>query len=321
MQYIFLMAGQGSQYPGMGHDLYEHSAEVRELFSIADREAPFDLRALLFEGSAAELQATDKTQIAITVVNLAIARLLERHKILPSWLAGFSLGEYSAMVLAGILTISQACQAVRLRGECMEEASRAMDSRAGKAGLIAVIGISYEEVRQALESAAISDSYIAIQNSPTQTVIGGTAEGLVAAQKCCEAAGALRIVSLRVSGPFHTPLMEEARRAYEEALRTIPFTTPRLPIFSNVTGKVLSSGEEARQLAISQLVSPVLWTACEQEIIKNSSGNLRIALDVGPGSVLCGLWKAYKKSRRDDDIPSCQPIGRLEEVQKLIEEQ
>ena len=312
------MAGQGSQYPGMGRDLYEHSEEVRELFSIADKEAPFDLRALLFEGSAEALQATDKTQIAITVVNIASALVLERYHILPSWLAGFSLGEYSAMVLAGILTIPHACRAVRLRGECMEEASRAMDSSEGKAGLIAVIGISYEEVRHAL--ASLSDSYIAIQNSPTQTVVGGSAEGLAEAQKCCEAAGALRIVPLRVSGPFHTPLMERARRAYEEALRAIPFANPTLPTFSNVTGRALSSGEEARQLAISQLVSPVLWIACEQAVIKHSSGSPRIALDVGPGSVLCGLWKAYKKAHREDDIPACQPIGTLEEIQKLIEE-
>ena len=311
------MAGQGAQYPGMGRDLYDHSNEVRELFRTAGQHTPFDLRALLFDGSAEELQSTDKTQIAITVVNIATALVLHEHGITPHWLAGFSLGEYSAMMLAGVLSIANACKAVRLRGECMEDASRSLDSKEGAAGLIAVLGLSNDEIKEAL-STVNDEAYIAIENSPSQSVIGGTAEGLKAATQACEAAGALRIVRLRVSGPFHTPLMEEARRHYEQGLKSIPFANPTTPIFSNVTGANVRNGEEARRLAIQQLVSPVRWIVEEQAITAASAGNKRMALDVGPGSVLRGLWKAYAKTQRDEELPACTAIGTVDEIKNLI---
>ena len=321
MKYIFLMAGQGAQYPGMGRDLYQELSEVQELFAIANKQLSFDLRALLFEGSAEDLQATDKTQIAITVVNLAAAMALASHNITPSWLAGFSLGEYSAMVLAGVLTVPDACTAVKVRGACMEEASRALDSTEGTPGMLAIIGISLAEVRAALLSARISEAYIAIHNSPTQTVVGGTAEGLKQVQEACDNAGALRIVRLRVSGPFHTPLIEEARRNFQKEIRSIKFSDPRLPIYSNVTGAELTSGEALRRYSVQQLVSPLLWTEEERAVVAASSHTTRTALDVGPGNVLCGLWKAYARHYRDTDrdIPACVSTGTLQEIQALAE--
>ena len=236
MKYLFLFPGQGAQYPQMGKDFYDRHSAVRELFDIARNAAGFDVADLIFNGSAEELQATDKTQIAVTLINLAAAKALELVGIVPTAVAGFSLGEYAAMVTAGVLTVADALRAVQIRGAIMEEVSRHSDTAGGRSGLTAIIGLPTEEVVRCLEKLQNDGNvFIAIKNSPLQTVIGGTYEGLRNAEKVCDEAGAMRIVPLKVSGPFHTPLMEEARKRYGQEIASIPFANPVLPIYSNVT--------------------------------------------------------------------------------------
>ena len=326
MNYIYLFPGQGAQYPQMGKDLYDHNPAVRDLFRAAQTEVGFDVADLIFNGTAEELQATDKTQIAVTLVNLAAAQGLQTAGISPIAVAGFSLGEYAAMVTAGILTVADALQAVRIRGAIMEEVSRKSDSDAGKSGLTAIIGISIDEVAQCIDSLHSSEVYIAIKNSPAQTVIGGTYSGLRAAEKACEAAGALRIIPLRVSGPFHTPHMEEARREYEKELATISFSDPHVPIYSNVTAERVRAGNRMRELAAKQLVSVVEWVAEQRALIADSAQNKhRRLLEVGPGSVLRGLWRGLLKEMRreisnESDrelLPECLPVGKIEEIASL----
>jgi [acyl-carrier-protein] S-malonyltransferase len=168
-----------------------------------------------------------------------------------------------------------------------------------------VIGLGYPEAVKALETLKGSQVCLANHSSPTQVVLSGTAEGLAAAEAAFEAAGARRFIVLKVSGPFHSPLLEEARRGLEEALAQVAFTDPHSPVYSNVTGKRIASGEEARQLCVRQVVSTVRWVDEEASILADG---FQRCLEVGPGTVLGGLWKAFTK-----DVP-CLPAGKQAEI-------
>ena len=318
MRYAFLFPGQGAQYPGMGSDLYERYPEVRELFEIATGQANFDLKQLLLHGNeeqnreqkAQELQSTDKTQIAITLVNLAAAQVLRARALEPDCVAGFSLGEYAALTEAGVLSRDDVFRVVRERGAIMEECSRALDSSAGAPGMAAVIGLDFATVQSALDGQA--DVYPAIHNSPEQTVIAGTYAALQAAKERIEEAGALRFVPLKVSGPFHCPLMEEGRRRFAAVLETVTFSDPILPVYSNVTFAPVRSGAEARRLCVDQLVSLVRWADEERALIQAGVEGL---FEVGPGNVLSGLWRAL--ARKEKTTIKCHPAGTLKNIEVL----
>jgi [acyl-carrier-protein] S-malonyltransferase len=313
MGYTFLFPGQGAQFPGMGSDLYDASDGVRTLFSKATEQVGFDVAELLFHGTEEELQATDRTQVAITAVNLAASRVLRERGLEPERCAGFSLGEYAALVAAGVLSDEDVFPIVRARGNIMEEVSRGLDTDQGPAGMSAILGLDYETVSTTLHDAAIDAVYPGIHNSPVQTVISGTAEALEAAETQLKEAGAKRVVRLKVSGPFHSPLMEDARTRFAAFLEDFAFSDPSLPVYSNVHGGRIQSGEDARELCTQQLVSPVMWVAEQQTLLSEEAGDF---LEVGPGTVLGGLWKAYTKSR-DGGGRSCLPAGTLEHIDSV----
>lgn len=314
MGYTFLFPGQGAQYPGMGRDLYEASNAVQSLFKRASDQVGFDVAELLFNGSEEELQATDRTQVAITAVNLAARRLLTERGVAPERCAGFSLGEYAALVTAGILAEDDVFPIVRARGNIMEEVSRTLDSEHGPAGMSAILGLDLETVTGVLDRSDIEEAYPGIHNSPVQTVISGTSRALESAEQLLREAGARRVVRLKVSGPFHCPLMQEARERFDEFLSGFTFSDPTVPVYSNVDGKQIASGAEARRRCTEQLVSPVRWVAEVESLISDGSGDF---LEVGPGTVLGGLWKAYKKSN-DEATQSCLPAGKLDDIAAIV---
>jgi [acyl-carrier-protein] S-malonyltransferase len=308
MKTVFLFPGQGAQYPGMGKDLWDSCSEVKSLFRLASEVSGFSLEKLLFEGTEDELKATDKAQTAITLVNLSAAAVLRERGVYPDGAAGFSLGEFAALAAAGVLSVEDVFALVRVRGEFMEKASRSHDTPEGPAGMAAVLGLDLPEIRKAIESGGIEGLYAANYNSPVQTVVSGTAAAIARAEDLFKQAGAKRVIKLKVSGPFHSPLLEDARKVFETELAKVPFSDPKIPLYSNVTGKAITSGGEAKELCGRQIVSPVLWVEVERAV--NAAGFGRV-LETGPGTVLCGLWKAVFPDR------PARPAGSLTDIEDI----
>jgi len=302
----YLFPGQGAQYPGMGYGLYEHSREVRLLFEEASDNSGRDLARLLFEGSEEELRRTENTQIAVTLVNLASSRVLAERGIVPDICAGFSLGEYSALYQAGVIERNDLFSLVRLRGEAMERASRALNSFEGSPGMMAVIGLEIDSVEDVIKD--IESVYIANHSSPRQVVLSGVNKGMSIAEARLDEAGAMRIVRLKVSGPFHSPLMAAAKEEFSEHIANTHFSDPAISVFVNATGEALRSGEDAKKYCLDQLISPVKWVASELGIMGLSPKRV---LETGPGTVLSGLWKSLRNGLK------CETAGTLESINKL----
>lgn len=311
MKTCFVFPGQGSQYPGMGKDLYESSNKVKELFKVASDSTGMDLQKLLFEGTEEDLKQTDKTQIAVTLVNMASALVLEEKGIKADLVAGHSLGEFAALAYAGVISKEDLFPLVKARGELMAKAASELDRSAGDPGMAAVISRDMAPVMEAVKSANVDGLYVANYNSPGQVVLAGTAAGIEAGEALCKDAGARRYIVLKVSGPFHSPLMQAAADAFKEKLEAVEFQDPKLPVYSNVTGELITSGAEAKKFAVEQIVSSVLWTKEEEAFA--ASGVERI-IEAGPGTVLAGLWKAF-----NSDIP-CFGAGTLEQIENISQE-
>ena len=311
MKTCFLFPGQGAQYPGMAKDLWEASHLVRELFQKASDASGMDAKKLLFDSTAEELKATDRTQVAITLANLCSSAALREKGVRMEGCAGFSLGEYAALSEAGVIRLEDVFPIVKARGELMEKAARTLDSGAGAPGMAAVLGIPAEKAASTIEALAGSEAYIANQNSPAQVVVSGTAAGLAIAEQALKAAGARRFVRLQVSGPFHCPLMTEARAAFDEALRSYTFSDPLIPVYSNVTGTLIRTGAEAMELCGRQLVSMVRWVSVEESLLADGYNSF---LEAGPGTVLAGLLRGLRPEAR------CAAAGTLEGIAKAAED-
>lgn len=311
MDISFAFPGQGAQFVGMGKDLFEASPSVRDLFVLAGDTAGTDMAALIFDGTEEQLKQTDNTQIAVTLVNLAAREVLRERGIESTRCAGFSLGEYAAMVDAGVLTAADAFTLVIARGRIMEEVSRENDEGDQPAGMAAAMGKDLDEIVAILDDAGVADAYPSLYNSPVQTVVGGTPSGLAAASDALKAGGVRRIIPLKVSGPFHTPLMARARERFAEIACDINFQDPVKPLYSNVTGGRLGSGEEARALCLDQLTHTVLWTVEERNLLADGAERV---LEVGPGSVLQGLWNAVARSDDGWPVDRFRCAGTIEEI-------
>jgi len=285
MKTCILFPGQGAQSIGMGKDLYDADADVRSLFEEAAEAARLDLAALIFSGTEEELKQTQNAQLALALIDSAAALVLRKQGIVADGTAGFSLGEWAALAEAGVVSFSEMIRLVAERGRLMDEAGR----RSGGSTMSAVLGLDPAAIEAALKSAGIKDAWIANYNAATQSVLSGTEAGIIAAEEAVKAAGAKRAIRLKVSGAFHSPIMRYAYDGFKELLADVQFKDPAIAFYSNVTGGRVTSGEELRQLAAEQIISPVRWIDEEQAIIADGYGRI---LEAGPGTVLAGLWKS-----------------------------
>ncbi len=302
MSLAFVFPGQGSQQAGMGRALAEAFPESRAVFDEADRALGFSLSRLCFEGPEAELQLTANTQPAILATSVAALRPLESRGLRPSWVAGHSLGEYSALVAAGTLTLSDALVAVRRRGQYMQEAVPV-----GAGAMAAVLGLALPAVEQACREAAgdevVSPANI---NSPGQVVIAGHASAVERAGERCRAAGAKRVVRLPVSAPFHCGLMKPAQDRLEADLRAVAFRDPEVPLVNNVEGRVVRSGVECRDGLVRQVSAPVLW---QQSVERMAELGVTTFVEIGPGSVLSALVRKTTKGARVLNVDSPESLA------------
>jgi [acyl-carrier-protein] S-malonyltransferase len=287
----FLFPGQASQYPGMGRDLAEKFPESRAVFEEADAALGFPISKLCFEGSEDALKLTENTQPAILTVSVAAYRALEARGIAPDFVAGHSLGEYSALVAAGALDFSAAVKIVRQRGRYMQEAVPA-----GEGGMAAIMGLSPADVAEVCKKAAESEVVSpANLNSPEQIAISGHAGAVKRAVEIASQSGAKRAVILPVSAPFHCALMMPAQQRLEPDLRAAQFNPLRFPLITNVDAEAVTSGEEAREALIRQVTLPVRWLDSVREMIDRG---VTLFVEVGPGKVLAGLLRQIDRSVR-----------------------
>ena len=281
----FLFPGQGSQYVGMGKDLYEQHPEARKLFEEADSIVGFPLSAVCFNGPEEELKQTKNTQPAIFLHSVIVARSYRGEQAVMA--AGHSLGEYSALVYAGALTFQDGLRLVRLRGELMQ---RAGVERPGT--MAAVVGLEpavLQDLCRAASDAGIVQ--VANFNSPGQIVISGSVPGVHRAMELAREGGAKLVKELPVSGAFHSPLMESARSGLREALERTAIRDASIPVYANVSAQPVQKADEIRRLLNEQLTSRVRW----EETIRNmAAAGASTFIEIGPGKVLQGLVKRIR---------------------------
>lgn len=293
-KYTFLFPGQGAQTPGMMKDICEAFPEARKCIDKISEISGKDITKLLWETEQAELSRSDNSQLAITAGSLAVAAALKSKGIEPSAVMGFSLGEFPALYAAGVLSFEDVIKVVCMRGQIMQKVCEgiAAENEGHAPGMAAVIGLEPAKVVEIAKSC--DGAYAANMNSVRQTVISATFDGLNQAEAKCKEAGARRFVRLAVAGPFHSPLMQKAADEFEKAIADVTFNDPKIALFSNVTGKLVTSGSEIKSSAVLHLTHPVLWTDEEAVLgamMSEDSANEWAVLEPGPGKVLSGLWR------------------------------
>jgi [acyl-carrier-protein] S-malonyltransferase len=285
----FVFPGQASQYPGMGKELADKYPSARTVFEEADHALGFSISKMCFEGSEEDLKQTANTQPAILTCSVAIYRVVAERGLAPDFVAGHSLGEYSALVAAGSIKFSDAVQVVRHRGKYMQEAVPA-----GQGAMAAIMGLSPAVVADACKRASENEVCApANLNSPEQTVISGNAGAVKRAVEIASQLGAKRAVMLAVSAPFHSALMMPAQEKLAADLRKITFSDLRVPLVTNVDADTETSGEEAREALIRQVSMPVRWEESMRTLIDEGVNTF---VEVGPGRVLTGLLRQIERS-------------------------
>jgi [acyl-carrier-protein] S-malonyltransferase len=276
--------GQGSQAVGMGKELCASFPEARAVFEAADDALGEKLSQLCFEGPEDALKLTANTQPAILVTSVAAHAVFKKRGPAPAFVAGHSLGEYSALVAAGAMQLADAVRAVRARGAFMQDAVPP-----GVGAMAAVLGLAPERVKELCDEAAQGQVVApANYNSPEQTVIAGHAEAVARASEKLKAAGAKRVMPLPVSAPFHCALMEQVKGRMAEVLAKVPLQAPAVPVITNVEAKPNAHAARIGPLLLEQITAPVRWVEIVQEMER--SGVTRV-VELGPGKVLCGLVK------------------------------
>lgn len=285
----FMFPGQGSQTVGMGKAFYDQYPEIQALYEDADKALGFSLSDLMFNGPEETLTLTENAQPALLLSSIAIHTLLIKEEIQPVMTVGHSLGEYSALVAAGALSLEDALPLVNTRGRLMEEAYPA-----GKGAMAAVLGMKQEDIETVLQE--LSDDEIvdiANLNCPGQIVISGTKAGIDEATAKLKESGAKRVLPLNVSGPFHSRLMKSANEQFARKLDEVKITEASVPVYANVTAAPVTDNDEIKELLLKQLYSPVRF---EESIRHMLNEGIDAFVEVGNGKVLSGLVR--KISRR-----------------------
>lgn len=308
MKTVFLFPGQGAQFPGMLKDFCnkgdEESVAANDVIALAEKITGENIRGYMWDISVEEMARSDRSQLAITVMSLGMTAALKVRGVEPDVCAGFSLGEFSALYGSGVLSMEDTIKLVWQRGKIMQNLCEeiARNSVDGKMpGMAAVMGLEPNKVLDVVNALDFSiggkNVFAANMNSPKQTVIAGSAEGLEKAESALKEAGARRVIRLKVAGPFHSPLMEKAGKEFTRVLDEVTFNNPKKILLSNVTGGEVKDAISIKENLIKHFTHPVLWTD-EERVLSDliDAKNSEVAsqwkiFEVGPGSVLSGLWR------------------------------
>ncbi|OXS52582.1 [acyl-carrier-protein] S-malonyltransferase [Cohnella sp. CIP 111063] len=288
----FVFPGQGAQAVGMGKDAYESSAAAKAIYDKADEALGYSISKLSFEGPEEELRQTANTQPALLATSVALLEVYKEQGLKPDYVAGHSLGEYSALVAAGVLEFADAVKLVRARGQFMEQAVPG-----GQGAMAAVLGAERAALQALCSEITAAGTVVELANvnCPGQIVVSGSAAGVAAVVERGKEAGAKRVIPLEVSGPFHSSLMQPAADKLAEALAQAEFRDASVPVVANVHARPVTSGAELRELLVKQIVSPVQW---EDTIAYLIGEGVDTFVEIGSGTVLAGLIKKIDKSVR-----------------------
>jgi [acyl-carrier-protein] S-malonyltransferase len=305
----FIFPGQGSQKVGMGRGLADAFAEARAAFDEAEAALP-GLTKVIFEGPEVDLVLTENAQPAILTMSVAAQRVLAAHGIEPAFVAGHSLGEYSANVAAGTMRFADAVRIVRVRGQYMQEAVPV-----GAGSMAAILGLDADAVTRACEDAAqgevVSPANI---NGAGQVVIAGATAAVQRAGERAKALGAKRVIPLAVSAPFHCALLKPAEERLEPELRTVPVQNPRVPVIANVDAEPKRDAASAIDALVKQVSAPVRW---EQVVRRLASEGVTNYVEVGPGTVLSGLVKKIHKEAVVTNFAGPDDLAPLHEALRI----
>lgn len=277
----YIFPGQGTQFVGMGQDLYEASSKAKDMFNKANGILKFKITEVMFDGTEEDLKQTNVTQPAIFLHSVILSTVMG-NDFKPDMVAGHSLGEFSALVANKTLTFEDGLKLVSKRATAMQKACKVEPST--MAAIIGLDDVTVEKVCAGIKEIVVPANY----NSPGQLVISGSMKGVEEAVEKLNEAGAKRAMILKVGGAFHSPLMEPARVELADAINSVKFSKGNCPIYQNVTGQSLTDPEIIKTNLIAQLTSPVRWTRIMQNMIADGANNIT---EVGPGKVLQGLFK------------------------------
>ena len=311
MARTFIFPGQGSQFIGMGKDLAESFSDARDVFEEVDETLSQNLSRLMFEGEESDLNMTENTQPALMAVSMAVVRVLEKQGSITvadhtQYVAGHSLGEYSALCAAGVLSLSDTARLLKLRGQAMQRAVPL-----GQGAMAAILGLDFETVQNIANASAEGEvCQAANDNSEGQVVVSGHVEAVERAVALASEKGARKAVILPVSAPFHCSLMEPAAVEMADALCDVTFNAPSVPVIANVTAAVEQNPDRLRDLLVEQITGTVRWR--ESVIMMRDQGVEEMA-ELGAGKVLSGLIRRIDKSIK------CDTVGTPEQVEKIID--
>ena len=300
----FIFPGQGSQYVGMGKELFENFIVAKQIFEEADDALHFSISALCFEGPEEALKLTENTQPAVLTTSIAALKVLQTEKeMTPQFTAGHSLGEYSALVASGALTFSEAVKMVRLRGKFMQEAVPV-----GEGAMAAVLGMERERVEKLCEEISSGEVLTPANfNCQGQIVIAGHSKAVERAIERVKQEGK-KAVLLPVSAPFHSPLMKPAGKRLERALEEISVGDLKIPVVTNVEAEVNTSKDRVKGLLVAQVSSPVRW---EESMRKMIEKGIEQVLEIGPGKVLSGLMKRIDSHVETKNLEDLQTLKKI----------
>lgn len=301
---VFMFPGQGAQYVGMGKDFYDSFACSKEIFDKADEVLDIDVKKLCFEENE-DINITEYTQAAMVTASVAILKKIEEMGLKPDLTAGLSLGEYCALVASDVMSFEDAVKVVRQRGILMQDTVPT-----GEGAMSAVLGMKKEAIEAVLPDVE-GIVTIANYNCPGQIVISGESEAVAKAGDALKEAGAKRVLPLKVSGPFHSPMLKPAGEKLLDVLADVEVNDPKVPYVSNTTAEFITNKDEVKKLLGRQVYSSVCW---EQSIEKMITDGADTFVEIGPGKTLCGFMRKIDRSVKAINIAKVEDLEKLKEI-------
>ena len=299
----FVFPGQGAQKVGMGKDFYDNYDVAKKMFKEADEALGYSIMKMCFEGPEEDLKLTANTQPAILTISCIANEILKENGVQPEITGGHSLGEYSALVAAGVLKFQDAVALVHKRGAYMQEAVPV-----GEGGMAAIIGVDREKIVEICQSVSAESPVQAVNfNCPGQIVIAGATRGVELAVEELKAAGAKKAVILPVSAPFHSTLMKPAAEKLAVELDKVTLSDAKIPVVANVNAQVLTKAEDIKASLVAQAASPVLWEDC---VAKMKEFGADVLLEAGPGKTLCGFNRRIDKSIKSLNVEDVESLEK-----------